>query len=150
MGIALALPCSTVSLFSHAPLTARTCTRSACARAYDKTRPRVCGGRFCISQHPEVEATLAAELDDNGLLAKRGRPYPRMVSHDDLAKLAYLGRVIKVSMEKGQCALAWQALQGRRDGMQGCLGPSLPLSCRKQCACTRSPHPAQPGRQRKT
>ena len=65
----------------------------------------MCGGRFCISQHPEVEATLAAELDDNGLLAKRGRPYPRMVSHDDLAKLAYLGRVIKVSMEKANVRL---------------------------------------------
>jgi hypothetical protein len=104
-GIALALPCSTLSLFGHAPLKARTCLRSACARAYDKTRPRVCVARFCISQHPEVEARLAAELDDNGLLAKRGRPNPRMVSHDDLAKLAYLGRVIKVSMEKARVRL---------------------------------------------
>ena len=52
--------------------------------------------RYCISQHPEVEARIAAELSGYGLLAKPGQLAPRAVAHDDLAKLAYLSRVIKV------------------------------------------------------
>ena len=54
-----------------------------------------CASRYCISQHPEVEARIADELSSCGLLAKPGQLAPRAVAHDDLAKLAYLNRVIK-------------------------------------------------------
>lgn len=76
-------------IFIHASLQT---IKQACSKAR-----RVCVARFCISQHPDVEACLVAELDDNCLLAKPGQPKPRAVSHDDLAKLTYLGRVIKVA-----------------------------------------------------
>ena len=47
-----------------------------------------------------MEARIAAELSSYGLLAKPDQLGPRAVAHDDLAKLAYLNRVIKV----GVCA----------------------------------------------
>ena len=54
--------------------------------------------RYCITQHPEVEARIAAELSSCGLLAAPGQLAPRAVAHDDLARLAYLNRVIKVGV----------------------------------------------------
>lgn len=52
--------------------------------------------RFCMSQHPEVEARVVSELDSLGLLATRERPQPRALQFEDLGKLAYLNLVIKV------------------------------------------------------
>jgi hypothetical protein len=51
---------------------------------------------YLLSQHPEVEAKVAAELAQHGLLATPAIPNPRPVQWDDLAKLTYLNAVIKV------------------------------------------------------
>jgi fatty acid synthase len=51
--------------------------------------------RYLISQHPEVEAKLAAELDGAGLLVTPQRPQPRPLAHADLARLTYLNCVLK-------------------------------------------------------
>lgn len=51
---------------------------------------------YLVSQHPEVEAKICQELDQLGLLATAGRPKPRQVAYDDLAKLNYLDMAIKV------------------------------------------------------
>ncbi len=52
--------------------------------------------RYLISQHPEVEARLAAELDEAGLLVTPERPQPRDLTHADLSRLTYLNCVLKV------------------------------------------------------
>ena len=52
--------------------------------------------RYLISQHPEVDAKLAAELDEAGLLVTPQRPAPRAMEYSDLARLTYLGWVCKV------------------------------------------------------
>ena len=51
---------------------------------------------FSLSQHPEVEAKLAAELAQHGLLATPERPMPRAIEWDDIPKLTYLQAIIKV------------------------------------------------------
>jgi hypothetical protein len=51
--------------------------------------------RFLISQRPDVEAAITAELDAAGLLATRSRPSPPHIGLDDLARLPYLGCVCK-------------------------------------------------------
>ena len=52
--------------------------------------------RYEISRRPEVEAKVMAELDQAGLLAKPGRPHPRALELDDLARLPYLSWASKV------------------------------------------------------
>ena len=54
---------------------------------------RMC--RYLVSQHPEVEAKLVAELDAAGLLVRPGRPQARPMEHADLARLTYLSWVCK-------------------------------------------------------
>ena len=54
--------------------------------------------RFFISQHPEVEAKVAAELDALGLLVTAQRLAPRSLEFADLSKLVYLGAAIKASL----------------------------------------------------
>lgn len=51
---------------------------------------------FWISQHPEVEAKIVAELDGLGLLAAPGKAQPRRLEWDDLPKLHYVEAVTKV------------------------------------------------------
>ncbi len=51
-----------------------------------------------ISQHPEVEAKVLAELDGLGLLVTPERPNPRPLEYDDLTKLTYTNNCIKVCM----------------------------------------------------
>ncbi len=51
--------------------------------------------RFLISQHPEVEAKITAELDSLGLLVGPSRPKPREMEYADLSKLTYLSAAIK-------------------------------------------------------
>ena len=51
---------------------------------------------FLLTQHPEVEAKLAAELDAAGLLATADCPQPRALEWADLGRLVYLQAVIKV------------------------------------------------------
>ncbi|CAL5223031.1 g5486 [Coccomyxa viridis] len=53
---------------------------------------------YLISQHPEVDAKLAAELDEAGLLVTPQRPAPRAMDYADLARLTYLGWVCKEAM----------------------------------------------------
>ena len=53
--------------------------------------------RYLISQHPAVEAKLAAELDEAGLLVTAERPLPRAMEYADLGRLTYLNWVCKVS-----------------------------------------------------
>lgn len=55
------------------------------------------GFRFMITQHPEVEAKVLAELDALGLLVTPERPNPRLLEYDDLTKLTYTNNCIKVS-----------------------------------------------------
>ena len=52
--------------------------------------------RYLISQHPDVEAKLAAELKEAGLLVTPQRPVARAMEYADLARLTYLGWVCKV------------------------------------------------------
>lgn len=53
-------------------------------------------GRFCVSQHPGIEAKIVEELASLELLASAQAPQPRMLQYEDLSKLAYLNLVIKV------------------------------------------------------
>ena len=53
---------------------------------------------YQVSQHPEVEAKICAELDQHGLLVTPSRPNSRKVTYEDLGKLTYLDMVIKVSL----------------------------------------------------
>lgn len=52
--------------------------------------------RYLISQHADVEARLAAELDAVGLLVTHERPQPRALQHEDVSRLTYLSCVCKV------------------------------------------------------
>jgi hypothetical protein len=52
--------------------------------------------RYILSQHPEVEQRLVAELDAAGLLVTPHRPHPRPLQMSDLAALTYLSWVCKV------------------------------------------------------
>ena len=49
-----------------------------------------------ISQHPEVEAKLTAELDKHGFLATIDQPTPAQMTYSDLSNLPYLSWVCKV------------------------------------------------------
>ena len=50
---------------------------------------------YLLSQHPEVEAKIVAELDAAELLATPSRPQPRKLEWADLNKLVYLQAFIK-------------------------------------------------------
>jgi hypothetical protein len=51
---------------------------------------------FLLSQNPDVEAKVLAELDSLELLVTPERPNPRKLEWADLNKLVYLQAVIKV------------------------------------------------------
>lgn len=51
-----------------------------------------------ITQHPEVEKKVLAELDSHGLLVTPERPNPRPLEWDDLGKLSYTNNCIKVRL----------------------------------------------------
>ena len=56
--------------------------------------------RYCISQNPEVEAKLVAELDMTELLVTEERPHPQQLEYRDYAdssRLPYLHCVMKVT-----------------------------------------------------
>ncbi|KAL0023129.1 hypothetical protein WJX77_004743 [Trebouxia sp. C0004] len=65
---------------------------------FDTTGNTMAWTLFCISQHPEVEKKMVAELDAHGLLATSNNPHPRAPDYADLTKLTYLSCVIKESM----------------------------------------------------
>ena len=49
-----------------------------------------------MSQHPEVEAKLLAELDGLQLSITPQRPHPRKMTYADVNQLTYLQATIKV------------------------------------------------------
>ena len=49
-----------------------------------------------VSQHPEVEAKILAELEDLELSITPARPNPRKMACADLNRLTYLQATIKV------------------------------------------------------
>ena len=51
--------------------------------------------RFFISQHPEVEQKIEAELDSLGFLVTGTRKTPKGMEYADLSKLPYLSGAIK-------------------------------------------------------
>lgn len=59
--------------------------------------------RFLVSQHPEVEQKIAAELQGLGLLATPEQPQPRRLQWEDLSKLQYLSCALKVGGLPGSC-----------------------------------------------
>ena len=68
---------------------------SIAAQLQRLARPHVWLARYLVSQRPEVEAALAAELGAAGLLATMATPDPPHIGLDDLARLPYLGAVCK-------------------------------------------------------
>jgi hypothetical protein len=60
-----------------------------------QAHPSFC--RYLISQRPDVEAKIVAELEAEGLLATPLQPKPRDLQLSDLQKLSYLSCVCKVS-----------------------------------------------------
>jgi cytochrome P450 len=70
---------------------------------------------YLISQHPEVEARLVAELDAEGLLATPDRPHPRPVSYADLGRLPYLASVCKEAMRVRPVASSGTTRRVKRD-----------------------------------
>jgi len=54
--------------------------------------------RYLISQRPEVEARIVAELGEAGLLATPENPTPRAFELNDMQNLPYLLCVCKVTM----------------------------------------------------
>lgn len=52
--------------------------------------------RYLISQYPEVESKILAELEGLELLKTAQNPKPREMTYADLSKLTYLNAAIKV------------------------------------------------------
>ncbi|KAK9819280.1 hypothetical protein WJX81_006108 [Elliptochloris bilobata] len=73
---------------------------------------------YLVSQHPEVEAKIAAELDGLGLLATARRPRPRLMAYEDLAQLRYLSCVIKEAMRLYPVVPMGTARQAPDTGME--------------------------------
>jgi hypothetical protein len=53
---------------------------------------------YLVSQHPEVEAQIVAELDAAELLATPARLQPRRMGYDDIGRLPYLKNCIKEAL----------------------------------------------------
>ena len=70
-------------------------SQQCCCRCCDKQALLLCC-RYLISQHPEVEAKLTAELDKHGFLATLDNPTPAKMTYSDLNNLTYLSWVCKV------------------------------------------------------
>ena len=52
--------------------------------------------RYLVSQNPEVEAKILAELDGLELSITPQRPHPRRMTYADMNRLTYLQATIKV------------------------------------------------------
>jgi hypothetical protein len=90
-----------------------------------------------------VEARLAAELAQHGLLAMPDRPVPRAIEWDDIPKLTYLQAIIKVPAEPLDSNITWHCKSqlshgtaiGTPAGMILTQAPDM-LWRRKQCGST--------------
>ena len=67
-----------------------------CQQQRQRSQSCACRHRFMITQYPEVEKKVLAELDALGLLVTPERPNPRQMEWDDLGKLSYTNACIKV------------------------------------------------------
>ncbi|BDA49870.1 Cytochrome P450 3A28 [Coccomyxa sp. Obi] len=65
---------------------------------FETTGHTIAWALFMITQHPEVEAKVVAELASLGLMATIDQPTPRAMEYDDIAKLTYTANAIKESM----------------------------------------------------
>ena len=61
--------------------------------------------RYLISQYPEVESKILAELEGLELLKTAQNPKPREMTYADLSKLTYLNAAIKVYHLSYACLL---------------------------------------------
>ena len=89
-------------------------------------RASAAAGRFQLSQHPEAEDKVVAELRGLGLLVTAETPEPRLFSPADRSKLPYLTCVIKVScpgLEALVCITGTQVFCGQPGE------PECTLSC---------------------
>ncbi len=71
--------------------------KPVCFAGFETTGHTLAWALYLLSQHPEVEAKVAAELAQHDLLATPASPNPRSVQWDDVGKLMYLNAVIKAS-----------------------------------------------------
>ena len=94
-------------------------------------RPR----RYLVSQHPEVEARLVAELDQAGLLVTKERPHPRGMVYGDLSSLTYLNWVCKVGV--APAAVCGSDPQWRMHGKAGLHWDHAPVLAHRKAV--RSP-----------
>jgi fatty acid synthase len=74
---------------------------------------------FLISQHPEVEAKLVAELAAAGLVATQADPTPRALTYADLNALPYLAWVCKEAMRVKPVASSGTTRTVKRDLVVG-------------------------------
>eukprot|EP00884_Botryococcus_braunii_P003512 jgi/Botrbrau1/13161/Bobra.0187s0109.1 len=74
---------------------------------------------FAVSQNPEVEAKVTAELASLGLLATTDNPNPRALEWDDLPKLVYLDAVIKETMRRWATVAMGTVKEVHRDVLLG-------------------------------
>ena len=65
-------------------------------------RRAVC--RYFVSQHPEVERKIEAELDSLEFLVTSNRKTPRRLEYADLSKLPYLSGAIKAGPKPSQAS----------------------------------------------
>jgi Cytochrome P450 len=75
---------------------------------FDTTGHTLSWTLYLLSQHPEVEAKVAAELAKHGLLATPDNPSPPPVQWSDLGKLTYMNAVIKVPGNKRRFSGLWK------------------------------------------
>ncbi len=62
--------------------------------------------RYFISQHPEAERRIEAELDSLGFLVTSTRKNPKRMEYADLSKLTYLSGAIKASTQSCLCIIS--------------------------------------------
>ena len=90
-----------------------------------------------MSQHPEVEKELMAELDRLQLSITPQRRHPRKMTYADLNRLIYLQATIKVAT-----AHAWRIKRGRRISDPECI--QKPETARLRHAMHQQPTPQYP------
>ena len=72
--------------------------------------------RFFISQHPEVERKIEAELDSAGFLVTSTRRNPKRLEYADLSRLPYLSGAIKANpLPNTKVQIFCQSEQGGRE-----------------------------------
>ena len=101
---------------------------------------------YSLSQHPEAEARLVAELAQHGLLATAAQPTPRPIEWDDIPKLTYLQAGIKVGLpgtgarQRGcRACVASSRAQQHACALALAGSMALPYACKAACLSWRRP-----------